>query len=563
VVFNRPDQNYEAYITRFIAKSLRSNATILSVAAIKEERRPLGLIENRQSFDVVEQLRQRGLAPSQVRTIATVFARQILATLKPTLSVEPMHLFLSHRRLDGEEIAASFYKGLVVATQTVFRDLCDVRVGEDAQHVIDQRLRESDAVLFLDTPKSGESPWIARELSIALSLQLPVVWVRLGPDAGRSALAVRPSGRPHFEFPALDPAIDEVSQEVLETIVHQVFDIHRRDSVDRVLGQIELLQMIADEQGFELRQIDVPRMLFSLRLPRAVSRYRQRPLIHLLQFFGRMPTRKDFDAFPGCAKEVGYGPDPNHGPHYDSAVMLAPIPSQKSAILWDCGVHTDSIDDYLAQFQPITSKGAGRRLVISGAFADCEPDFQQSMSRAVHAFASAALVDGVGVSFGAHPTFQFLIFDLARRLRPHDYVEALRMYVSLFFVTTAAVDEFRDRATVFATPADASGREASLTEMRKAMLNDPEAGALVVIGGKTTRGGHVPGVDEEIRLAREANLPVFIVGSVGGRSSELCATMGSAGLVALNGLAESDNQDLMNSLEYDRLARVVLDSMRK
>ena len=75
-------------------------------------------------------------------------------------------------------------------------------------------------------------------------------------------------------------------------------------------------------------------------------------------------------------------------------------------------------------------------------------------------------------------------------------------------------------------------RAISLTAMRQVMLNDSEAGALVVIGGKTARGGHTPGVDEEIQLARTAGLPVYIFGSVGGRSSEISATMTLAERVA-------------------------------
>jgi hypothetical protein len=114
------------------------------------------------------------------------------------------------------------------------------------------------------------------------------------------------------------------------------------------------------------------------------------------------------------------------------------------------------------------------------------------MTSAVHAFSEAALRSGVGLSFGAHPTFQFLIFDLARRIRPDDFRRVLRMYVSKFFVTEATVLEFQNNAEVFPTDAVAGDRARSLTMMRRAMLNDPEVGALVAIGGKTSRGGHVP-----------------------------------------------------------------------
>jgi len=135
------------------------------------------------------------------------------------------------------------------------------------------------------------------------------------------------------------------------------------------------------------------------------------------------------------------------------------------------------------------------------------------------------------------------------------------MYISRFFVTEATVEEFRKSAEVI--PVDAAGgdRATSLTEMRQAMLNDPEAGALVVIGGKTARGGHSPGVDEEIRLARKAGLPVYIFGSVGGRSSQLSAAMTPAERAALSGLSESASEELATSLDYSRLAKLILDSI--
>ena len=92
------------------------------------------------------------------------------------------------------------------------------------------------------------------------------------------------------------------------------------------------------------------------------------------------------------------------------------------------------------------------------------------------------------------------------------------------------------------------------------MLNDAEAGALVVIGGKTSRGGHSPGVDEEIRFARDAGIRVYIFGSVGGRSSQLSAAMTPAERAALSGLSEDASDALATSLDYSRLAGLIVDS---
>lgn len=94
------------------------------------------------------------------------------------------------------------------------------------------------------------------------------------------------------------------------------------------------------------------------------------------------------------------------------------------------------------------------------------------------------------------------------------------------------------------------------------MLSDPEAGALVVIGGKTSRGGHAPGIDEEIAIARERRLPVFILGSVGGRSSEIISEMSPTDRAALNWQSEAINEAFATDVDYSRLAQIVAGVVR-
>jgi len=142
---------------------------------------------------------------------------------------------------------------------------------------------------------------------------------------------------------------------------------------------------------------------------------------------------------------------------------------------------------------------------------------------AIHAFTQAVFDRGGIVIFGAHPTFQHLIFDKAKQRRPYDYVQAVKMYISLHFVTMVVVDESRNNATVMEINAVNNDRAENLTAMREAMIHDEEAVCMVVMGGKTKRPNIAPGVDEEIGIAKAFNLPVFLVGSTGGRTAELAA----------------------------------------
>lgn len=564
IVFNREDANYSEPVAQFLRRTAAAGAKILPVASSIASRRPPDTAGTSQSFDLHDQLRQRALTESQSDTVAMVFARQLLSVMNPTLVSEPMSLFLSHRRLDGEDLTAAFTRRRTTTTDRAFRDLFDIKVGEDAQEVIDARLRESDAVVFLDTPKSGESPWIAKELRGALELGLPIVWVQIGAATGRTDLQVKPAERPHFTLPDLDPCTQEISVEDIEKIVHETLVIHRRDYVDRLLSEFSRLRDFAIENGIELSPIEPRKMLYRLTLPRPQNRYAQRPLTHLLQLFGRTPTSRDIGEFPSCACAIGYEAHPKHGHHYDSAILLAATPPRTTATWNAAGVHTDSITDYVAEIERVTKplSPVPKRIVISGAFPDCEPAFQQNITAAVHAVAETALRSGLRLSFGAHPTFQFLLFDLAKRLRPDDFRLALRMYISKYFATEGMILEAQRSADVIATNVVADDRAQSLTLMRSSMLSDPEAAALVVIGGKTSKGGHRPGIDEEIAIAQKRGLPIFIFGSVGGRSSEIVAGLSAKDRIALNGQTEEINELFVRDIDYSRLMQIIVGIVR-
>ncbi len=257
-----------------------------------------------------------------------------------------------------------------------------------------------------------------------------------------------------------------------------------------------------------------------------------------------------------------------HGPYYDTALLLAPVPTRAdTSTPTSLRLCVESSDDYVHAIESyfVSKKTPSRNmgLIISGAFPDCEPDYQQYLTDAVHAFARGCLDRMRTIVFGAHPTFQHLIFDMAKRRRPDDFKTVLHMYVSRFFATDAALQEYAKYASIYPTDAVAGHRAESLTAMRRAMISDPHAVALVALGGKTKAGGHAPGVDEEVDLAREVGLPVFVVGSVGGRSGELAHewSAGKAKKGTLNSLSAELNRQLLTSVDYVSLTALVLDSL--
>jgi hypothetical protein len=557
VVFNRGDQNYGENLTVLLAKAKEAQCEIVAVAISKEMRTPPTIIREYQSFDIHEYLENRCLSQDYIGVAAVVLARTIISKLQPTLSTDQMQLFLSYRRLDGEKLARDFHQQLQKRFEQGFRDLINIRTGEEAQEVIEENLQKSDAIIFLDTPKSGDSPWIAREIAIALSLNIPIVWIRVGNDDERVKLSVKPADKPHFCLP--EPALkdEEIDRTFIDQVVRKTFEICRENATG-VFDHLRRIESFRENQ-VSLIERDKKHMVYEVQIPRPSFRYPQKPISHLIQFYGRRPQDRDCEVLLERARSLGYQPE-----QYDAAILLGTAPTQ-SPECKEC-LYIDSSNEYVATLERhFTSNKAENQckgLIISGAFPDCEPQYQQYITDAVHAFAQVTFDRSGIVIFGGHPTFQHLIFDMARRRRSNDFLEATHLYVTQLYVTHGMAEDFRKKATTVVTDKIDEDQAKSLTVMRRTMISEPSAVGMVVIGGKTDDGGHSPGVDEEIELAKQTGLPIFLIGSVGGRSAYLAMEMDKKDWKEpLNGLSTQQNKQLMLSTDYATLANMALKSI--
>jgi hypothetical protein len=566
VFFNKIAQEYSMELLSLLDDANNIQTEIMPIAVSKDFRIPPNIVNKAQSFDIEEQLRHRSLTEANVETIATSLARTIISRLQPTLSKENMLLFISHRRLDGEEIAAAFYENLVKRAVGAFRDLIDVKVGEDAQDVIEKNLHKSDAVIFIDTPKSGESDWIAKELEMALSINLPIVWVRVDDSKDRMELKVKPAGEPHFNLSVENLEETSKNSRLIDEIIHKAFSISRQFA-QGVFDQLRRFKTIAKESGIVLEELDHRNFIYKISVPRQGFRYYQRPMTHLIQLFGRFPKDDDLVKHDPYICNVGYTPHPSLGKVYDASLLLGPFPSQIFKEQDESTCIIDSFDAYISNLQQYIShpkKGELHKkgIIISGAFPDCEPEYQQLLTDAIHAFVQAVFERGGTVIFGGHPTFQHLIFDMGKRMRPKDYIEAIHLYLSKWFVTDTAIVEFQKSSTVYATNPVDNEREKSLSLMRNEMIKDNQASALIAFGGKTKARGHSPGVDMEIELARARGLPVFLIGSVGGRTAEIASELHATDWKnKLNNLTPEQNKQLMISLDFRVMANRILDEL--
>ncbi len=564
IFFNSNNENYKTVFLTFLKYACENKVGFFPIAISKHHRVPPTLVGKAQSFDVMDALRQRRLTAANIPTVAYEFARTIICRLQPTLSKEDMQIFISHRRIDGEEVAALIYNEFRIRAENAFRDLIDIRVGEDAQEVIEENLKKSDVVVFIDTPKSGESGWIKRELSIALSLNIPIVWVKVGDLKNRIPLEVKPADEPHFYYDDAKISNMSVEPSIIDDIIHRAFRISR-ESAKYVFDRLHLLKSFAKNNNIALKKLDSKNMIYRIEIPRKSFRYHQKPIMQIVQCFGRQPKENEHSNIKLLLESLGYINHPEYGSVFDTTILLSPI--KEAEVDNSVDFVTESFDSYIHYLQdylnPERHRTNEKGIVISGAFPDCKPEYQQYLTDAVYALTKSIFQYKSKVIFGAHPTFQNLIFDMGKMYRPEDYQHATRLYVSKFFATEALIDDMRKSATVIATEMISNNRDESLTLMRQKMISDDNAIALVCLGGKTKLGGHQPGIDEEIALAKSKGLPIFIIGSVGGRSAEIARHHNEIGWSEkLNDLSIEDNIELMTSIDYVSLSKKILDSLK-
>jgi hypothetical protein len=161
---------------------------------------------------------------------------------------------------------------------------------------------------------------------------------------------------------------------------------------------------------------------------------------------------------------------------------------------------------------------------------------------------------------GGHPTFVPLFVDAARGVLGDAGRERLVVYQSEWYVAPAQLEELSQDATVVLTPREAS-RAASLSTMRALMVQDGQASAVLAIGGRTDESeAHTPGINEEIRLARMQDLPVYLLGAPGGQAALLAANAASEAdpwATLGNGLDVPGNELLMSTDDYEQATRLI------
>lgn len=399
----------------------------------------------------------------------------------------------------------------------VFRDLVSIQTGDPAQEVIDEKLREADVVIFIDTPRAGESEWVARELATAMGNGIPVVWVRVAATDSRVPLPVCPGEAPIVEIANSDSRpIGEWAEVVLDAAFDQV-----REAIRASTSAFALIRHWAEEHGATVTALDQRRLIYAVQIPpTAVGTLPRRSRQDIVQLFARNPDSDDVSELREWLRETGYSEHPLACRAFDAAVLIRPssigtIPVEDWGVVGSGGRYLTALVG-----APDAEEEVARRpmLLLLGAF-PAEPESHAAVIAAVAALTRSWLARGGALTFGSHPTFTPLVAEAARAVLPAGGRERIRAFRSGYFAGPAFAADLGEAMAVEEVPAE-EDLESSLTAMRREMIRAENADVAVIVGGRTEEHGtHAPGVEEELALARAAGVPVVVVASPGGQAA--------------------------------------------
>ena len=561
VVFANPEPGQEITdaARTLLEQAENVGAVVLPVAMSAETRDPPSVVSVHQSHDVADAFRRRDLPANALTVVAHEFSRIAMARVLPTLALGNVRLFLCHRRTDGEELVAAIDKELSKRHSKFFRDLVDIQVGEPAQEVIDERLQLADVVVFFDTPAAGESAWVARELATALGRGIPVLWIRTGSDGSdRPPLPVQPSGAPQIAATDVPENLADVAAfgSFADRILTEA-DTLNRASIRTARETFAQIRSRCRSLGRTVETLDARQQIYAITEPEIHGPYPRRKSVHVVQLFARHPTAEDQQQLTTWLAENDYGPHAAECRAFDAAVMLDPLPGAPLTF-GNFGV-SESAADYLGRLQevsPLRDDHHDGSMLLLGAFPSGVAT-HQGVIEAVQSVAVTWLRLGGRIVCGGHPTFVPLLTEAVRSVGADR--EQLTVYWSRFFATPEAIQALLTQAVVVPIEAVDGDRDRSLTAMRLAMVGHSEQAVVVGIGGRTSElGTHVPGLDEEVRLARAAQLPVYLLGVTGGQTGQLARDAAAAGWASLgNPLSLADNLFLAESDRYEAIARTI------
>lgn len=510
VFFNAENGVYDNKFLRLIKKYNEAQSRIWAIAMEKnpECRRPPEPVSDKQSFDVSCRNENRNPMKNNMRAIAQIFARKIIAqTLSPLYRDEVLY-FVSHRRNDGEHIAAKLADELrnLTRERNVYRDVVNVEVGDDAQKDIDRNLSMSDVLIFLQTEEAQKSSYIMKELCYALIYDIPILWIQID-NASYSNMEIHPGECPMLcyrseEFDCQERLVeiaDEIEEKCFQLIMNSSNQVYSYIEYLRDLNDADKIKLTGDSNAilaYEVEYKEKTRDIYDKGIKR-----------HYIQCFGRNPQEKDIENFIQKVKNA-------KAYEKNDRLFLLSNHGQRKKLIGDAKVAEENFDDYIMNLENVSGvkrQKRNKRIILSGAFPDCDEIYKNSLLEAVSVYSREIIKNGYTLVFGAHPTFQKLIFDIGE-LYAQDVKYSIEMHMDKAYLDEYDLEKLEEKCTLVLSD--------GLHEMRESMICKEKSELLICLGGKIKEDKSQQGVDIEVELAKYVNIPVALVGTVGGRSSE-------------------------------------------
>lgn len=510
VFFNAEDGKYEDKFLRLLKKYNDIQSRIWAIAMEKnpECRRPPEPVSDKQSFDVSCRNENRNPMKNNIKAIAQIFARKMIAqTLSPLYRDEVLY-FISHRRIDGEHIAAKLADELrhLTRERNVYRDVVNVEVGDDAQKDIDKNLAMSDVLIFLQTEEAQNSSYIMKELCYALIYDIPILWIQID-NASYSNMEIHPGEHPMLHYRSDEFDCQERLTEIVDEIEEKCFQLIMNSS-NQVYSHIEYLRDLNDANKIKLTGDKNATLAYEIEYKENTKDiYDSGIKKHYIQCFGRNPKKQDLEKFMEKVKK---------GKTYDNndKLFLLSNHGQREKLMGDTKVTEENFDDYIMNLENVAGvkrQKRNKRIILSGAFPDYDEIYKNSLLEAVSIYSREIIKNGYVLVFGAHPTFQKLIFDIGK-LYASDMKYSIEMHMDKAYLDEYDLEELEEKCTLVLSD--------GLQEMRENMICRGKSELLICLGGKIKDDKSQQGVDIEVELAKRVNVPVALVGTVGGRSSE-------------------------------------------
>lgn len=553
IFFNSENGQYNDKILKLIDKYFLAQSRIWPIAMESTPacRKPPEPVLAKQSFDVSTRNENRNPMKNNMRAIAQIFSRKIVAQTLSPLYRDEVQYFISHKRSDGEYITSRLADELKKLTRerNVYRDVVNVAVGEDAQSDIDENLAVSDVLIFIQTEQAQNSKWIIKELCYALVNDIPVLWIQID-DAPYKDLKIKPGEYPVLKYRSEEFKSDERLEEIADEIEENCFKLIMNSS-NQVATYIDYLHTLSNEERIKLQNDGVSLWAYNVEYKENTKdAYDDGIRKHYIQCFGRNPKQEDMIKLLERVKNTGV---------YDANQKIFLLSNHgKRDMAWgDNKVLEENYDDYIKNLENVSGKRNQKkykRIIISGAFPDTDEIYQASLMEAVLVYAKQIIKNGYILVFGAHPTFQKLIFDIGK-LYADDVKYSIEMHMDKNYLHQYDQKELEENCTLILSD--------TLNEMRKKMISEQKAEMLICLGGKIKEEKSEQGLDAEIELAKKAGVPVALVGSVGGRSSEYALErIRTQNWSDLNQWDGTMNEELFYNINHRTMVKKLLDTIQ-